>query len=230
MTRIAMALALTLAAPVLLWAQHAGCPLPNPNDRWQQVGRAWKNEIGLRWSNDSLRGVLLGLRARDQSARADFAARMTDSSYVRDLMALDSAIGARVHTILDRFGFPTRAMVGAAGVDAMMLVVQHSEALQDRVFEAVRNLPEEQVAPDARAMLEDRVRARRGEPQRFGSHLNIGRDSVLRFAPTADVDGLEVRRAGAGLPPISLYVCWLQSNGYRIDSASVPRASLADRS
>lgn len=229
MTRIAMALALMLVAPALLWAQDTVCPLPDPNDRWQQVGRAWKSEIGLRWSNDSLRRVLLGLRARDQSARAGFAARMTDSAYVRELMALDSAISARVHAILDRFGFPTRAMVGAAGVDAVMLVVQHSEALQDRVFEAVQNLPGGQVAPDARAMLEDRVRARRGEPQRFGSHLEIGRDSVLRFAPTADVAGLEARRAGAGLPPISLYVCWLESNGYRIDSASVPRAPFLPR-
>jgi hypothetical protein len=40
--------------------------------------------------------------------------------------------------ILATYGLPTRALVGAAGSDAAMLIVQHNWALQERVLDAAR--------------------------------------------------------------------------------------------
>src|SRR5690349_17010575 len=74
------------SAPV----QQAKCPEIDMSAEWVRVSRAWSDEQGLQWSNDSLRKVLLTLRDRDQAARADFGARAGDSTYGRQLMRLDS--------------------------------------------------------------------------------------------------------------------------------------------
>jgi len=133
---------------------------------WARANRAWSQEAGQSWSNDSLRRVLLELRDQDQSARADFGSRIGDSVYARHLTTIDSVLATKMAEILDRFGLPTRSMVGAAGSDAAMLIVQHNWSLQERVLALVEALPPGQISPQALAMLEDRVRVHQGKPQR----------------------------------------------------------------
>jgi hypothetical protein len=82
---------------------------------WAVVSRTWSHESGSTWSNHSLRRVLLALERKDQEARRDFGARATDSTYGRELLELDERTSAVAKGILDRFGLPTKSMVGAAG-------------------------------------------------------------------------------------------------------------------
>jgi hypothetical protein len=202
--------------------QVAPCPPLDTAAAWAQASRAWSDETGSRWSNDSLRRVLLALRDRDQAPRAEFGARIGDTLYVRQLLSLDSILSAEIGAILDRFGLPTKSMVGAAGSDAAMLIVQHNGSLQERVLALAHGAPPGEISPEKLAMLEDRILVHQGMPQRFGTQFTAGPDGVFRFAPVADPDGLEARRAAAGMPPLRQYVCLLEEAGMRVDRGSLP--------
>ena len=134
--------------------QNRSCPPLDSLAPWAVVNRTWSSETGLRWSNDSLRQVLRGLAEQDQAARKDFGARIMDSAYAREVGDLDRELAARLSAILDRFGLPTRSMVGAAGSDAAFLIVQHNDSLQKRVLALARRAPAGEVSPQALAMLE----------------------------------------------------------------------------
>jgi hypothetical protein len=202
--------------------QGSQCPPLDTVAAWARANRAWSDETGLRWTNDSLRHVLLALRDRDQAPRAEFGARVGDTAYVRQLLSLDSTLTAEMGVILDRFGLPTRSMVGAAGSDAAMLVVQHSASLQERVLALAKALPSGEVSPEKLAMLEDRVLVHHGKPQRFGTQFTAGPDGVFRFSPVSDTAGLDARRSAAGMPPMRQYVCLLEGAGMRVDRGSLP--------
>jgi hypothetical protein len=214
---------IALAAPSkFIHAQAAACPEVDTTSTWVRNSRAWTNETGVTWSNDSLRHVLLSLQDRDQSARADFGARIGDTVYVKKLLNLDSALAAEMDTILNKFGLPTRSMVGPSGSDAAMLIIQHNWPLQERVLALASSLPRGEISPEKIAMLEDRVLVHQGKPQRFGSQFNAGTDGVFRFAPTIDTASLDERRSAAGMPPLKLYVCFLEEAGMRVDRSSLP--------
>jgi hypothetical protein len=220
-TRFAILLLGLLGTPAMGTAQ-APCPPLDTTAAWARVNRGWANEAGLRWSNDSLRRVLLDLRERDQAARVAFGARASDTLYIRKLMALDSALSAEMTVILDRFGVPTRGMVGAKGSDAALLIVQHSASLQARVLPLARAAPPGQISSERLAMLEDRVLVQQGKPQRFGTQFSLAPDGRFAFAPTADTTNLDALRTAAGMPPLAQYVCLLEENGMRVDHSTLP--------
>jgi hypothetical protein len=166
--------------------------------------------------------VLLALVEQDQAARAEFFTRAADSLYARQLTALDSTLAGEMTTILDRFGLPTKSLVGARGADAAMLIIQHNWPLQERALALAKTAPPDEVSPQALAMLEDRVLVHQGKPQRFGTQFTLSADGVFRFAPTDDVAGLDARRSAAGMPPLSQYVCILEEQGMRVDRRSLP--------
>ena len=228
-TPLSMSAGLRLVLIVGLWApckQAAGqsppCPPLDTAAAWVRTTRTWSNESGLHWSNDSLRRVLLRLGERDQVPRAEFGARVADTLYARELMRLDSTLAAEMVLILDRFGLPTRSMVGPAGSDAAMLIIQHSWPLQERALAFARTIPSGQISPEKLGMLEDRVLVHQGKPQRFGTQFNTGPDGVFRFAAVSDTAGLDARRFAAGMPPMRQYVCLLEEAGMRVDRASLP--------
>lgn len=189
---------------------------------WAVVNRTWSRESGATWSNDSLRRVLLALEQQDQEPRRDFGARTVDSTYVRRLWELDQQTSAVAKGILDRFGLPTKSMVGAAGASAFFLVVQHSASLQERVLDLAKRAPPGEVPPSSLAMLEDRVLTHSGKPQVHGTQFTMGPDGRWRFAPVTDPAGLAARRERAGLMPLDLYVCLFEESGSRIDRSTLP--------
>jgi len=189
---------------------------------WARVNRAWSAEAGTRWSNDSLRQVLMSLAARDQAARKDLGSRVGDSAYARALGALDATLATALAAILDRYGLPTRSLVGAAGADAAMLITQHSWSLQERVLGLALKAAPDEISPQALAMLEDRVLVHQGKSQRYGTQFNLGANGVFHFAVTHDLAGLEARRTRMGIPPLGQYVCLMEEAGMRIDRSSLP--------
>ena len=202
-------------------AQDTKCPIDSTAP-WALVNRTWSRETGTTWSNDSLRRVLLALERRDQEPRRDFTSRLNDTTYARRLIALDEETSAEVKGILDRFGLPTRSMVGSAGASALFLVVQHSTTLQERVLDLAKRAPEGEVPPSSFAMLEDRVLTNAGKPQVYGTQFTITREGVAKFAPIVDPRSLGARRTRAGLPPLDVYLCFLEESGLRIDRSTLP--------
>jgi hypothetical protein len=165
----------------------------------------------------------LRLRDEDQADRQQFGVRVSDSSYIRTLIARDSVRALTISRMLDQHGLPSRSLVGAAGVDAVMLMVQHHSSLQPRVLALAQRLPPGEISPFALAMLEDRLNANAGKPQRYGTHFNLGSDTLFHLAPTVDLPVLEVRRASVGLPPLDMYVCLMEESGMRINRRSLPQ-------
>lgn len=219
---LAASFALGAMVPAPPGPLRPACPEPDSNAAWVRVNREWQAPSRQRWTNDSLRRVLIALRDEDQKLRADFGAHATDTVYIKRLVAADSALAVVVKGVLDRFGLPTKAMVGADGADAAMLVVQHNWPLQERVLAMVDKLPAGQISPQAHAMLEDRVRVHQGKPQRFGTHFNLGKDGLFEFAPATDIEALDERRARMGIMPLREYICFLEEAGMKVNRNSLP--------
>jgi len=217
---------LGIAAPLQRTAaQTPHCPPFDTTASWAQVNRAWSNELSLHWSDDSLRSVLLALRDQDQAVRADVGAHVSDTLYGRRMKNTDSVISTHMAVILDRFGLPTRSMVGAAGADAAMLIVQHSWPLQERVLALAKGMPSGEISFQYMALLEDRVLVHQGKAQRFGTQFTFGSDGLARFDPVSDTADLDARRATAGMPPLAQYVCLMEAAGMHIDRGSLPGLS-----
>jgi hypothetical protein len=113
-------------------------------------------------------------------------------------------------------------MVGPAGSDAAMLIVQHSWPLQERVLALAKAMAPGEVSLEKLGMLEDRVLVHQGKAQRWGTQFTLGSDGLFRFAPASDPAGLDSRRAVAGMPPLKQYVCLMEDAGMRIDRSSLP--------
>jgi hypothetical protein len=213
----------TLCAGVAV-AQGRGCPEPDSTAPWARVSRAFRDTPNSRWTNDSLRRVLLGMAERDQRERQDFGTRSTDSAYMKRLVASDSVLAANVERILDRFGLPTRSMVGAEGARALMLIVQHNGRLQERVIALAKAAGHGEVPIGSLAMMEDRLLNSQGKPQVYGTNFPMKPDGQFALGPTIDWPNLDARRAAAGIPPMALYVCMMEEAGMRIDRSSLPPA------
>jgi len=190
------------------------CVAADTATRWKQVQMAWSAGQGERGTNDSLRARLLALAQRDQAMRTapSMADSLANPDFGRRLMARDSADAAELMEIVARHGWPTRREVGAEAASAAWMVAQHNEHVRHEALRLMQALPPGEVSPADLAMLDDRVRTGDGLPQRFGTQLKPGDDGrTMRFDPIDDLHGLEERRAGAGLPPLAVYICMMRA-------------------
>jgi hypothetical protein len=120
--------------------------------------------------------------------------------------AVDREHQRRLAGILERWGWPTIALVGAEASQAAWLLAQHAPDLgfMERCLELMRDLPEGAIHPANLAYLQDRVLMRRGEPQVYGTQF-VGSGGDLHVHPIADSDQLDERRAAVGLGPFADY-------------------------
>jgi Family of unknown function (DUF6624) len=187
----------------------AACMQGDTSTAWLRVQSAWRDDTTRHWSNDSLRLRLLELARADQEVRdvPGITDSMQDSAFVGRMMARDAADSAALRTIIDRFGWPGRSLVGSDGASAAWLVAQHIYGIQPEVLRRMQALPAGEVSPTDLAMLEDRVNVTQGKAQRFGTQLNRENE----FDSIADVAHLDERRAAAGLPPLGVYLCMMRA-------------------
>jgi hypothetical protein len=124
----------------------------------------------------SLREELLAMAAEDQRVRAELAAdgSLFDGYHPR-MAEVHRRNAARLTEILDLHGWPGRDLVGADGAAAAWLVLQHAigdPPLMRRGLELLWRLAPGEIGPARLAMLEDRVRAFEGRPQRYGTQYD----------------------------------------------------------
>lgn len=111
--------------------------------------------------------------------------------------------------IIDRFGWPTRELVGLKAVQGAYIAIQH--AGHDPHFQSdCLALIQEQVnqgqLPGAfYALMTDRVSISRGDPQIYGTQMTMAPDDagVMQAVPSAFIwkaDQLDQRRAELGMP------------------------------
>jgi hypothetical protein len=146
--------------------------------------------------------------------------KQPDSALIARLRAVDAENTAWLSALVARNGWPGRSLVGVDGADAAFVLVQHADAdtaFQARVLQLLaRAYRTGEVTGQQLALLTDRVATARGNPQVYGTQLELvaGR-AVLK--PLIDSAGVDGRRAAVGLPPLREYL-------RLIDSGSTPRA------
>ena len=175
-------------------------------------------------THPDLRAALLDLRERDQAARGamiellqrspqrnggQFQIRDEDKPIMAAVGEIDAESTAYLQGMIAEHGWPTFDMVGEDGASAAWILAQHADRtpeLQARVLELMEPLVEaDQAHGHEFALLTDRVRNGRGEPQIYGTQFTYDEDGVQRPGPTIDWETVDERRAKVGLPPIAEY-------------------------
>ncbi|WP_420455477.1 DUF6624 domain-containing protein [Rubrivirga sp.] len=164
----------------------------------------------------ALRADLLERYAAEQDVRMRLIAAgiaEPDRALLSEMSAIDADNLARVVEIVDTHGWPTPELVGADGVNAAFMIVQHADpATQERMLPLVEAAYRAGDLPgQSYAMLLDRVLVvGRGEPQVYGTQAAFGPDGEMVVSPTIDDATLDARRAEVGLPPVAEYLAMLR--------------------
>ncbi len=148
---------------------------------------------------------LLALEAHDAAVRARLAA---DGSlfdgYHPEMEAVHRANAARLREIVAEVGWPGRALVGPEAAHAAWVIVQHAISEPAFLRAMLPVLAASDVDPADVAMLEDRIRAFEGRPQRYGTQYDWDESATALVLTNGveDPSAVDLRRAEVGLPPI----------------------------
>jgi len=183
------------------------CAPPDTTAEWFTRQRAWLSDATHDWSDDAFRSALL------TAARVDGSRPLTPQYGVepvanRAASLPDSMVLARLRTLAATRGstWPTRGVVGAAGVRAVWILAEQDTALQRAVLHRMMESgPDEALAADV-AVLEDRVRLQSGRKQLYGSQLRMVGGQLVP-APIEDSAHVDMRRDAAALPPLRPAMC-----------------------
>ncbi|MFI1869417.1 DUF6624 domain-containing protein [Streptomyces jumonjinensis] len=160
-------------------------------------------------ANDRLRRELLERQAQDQAVRLTPEADRSEEPYERR-RAVDQENTAWLRDVVARYGWPGHALVGKEAATAAWLLAQHADRNPGFQAECLDLLARAVTAGDADvrhgALLEDRVRVHRGEPQVFGTQLAGQGDGSLIPFPIVDPLGVDARRAAWGFEPLDDYI------------------------
>jgi len=154
-----------------------------------------------------LRERLLEMARIDQQARdGDWSPPM-----IEKMLAVDAANLPEIRRIVaDHGGLPRARQVGADGVAAAWLLVQHADSAADfqrQVLDGIMPLVESgEVSAHDFVLLTDRVLVNGGKPQRYGSQLAaVG--GKWQPKPMEAPEQVDQRRAAVGQMPLADYLC-----------------------
>jgi len=205
----AITVLLCLAASTRAMGQRAArsCAVPDTSAEWAKRQREWLADARHDWSDDAFRGALLTAAGMDASHAMPLQLGAQRETGVMPA-TVDTTMLARLRTLAGTRGstWPTRGIVGAAGVRAVWVLAQTDTALQRTVLHRMMESgPDEALAADV-GVLEDRVRLQSGRKQLYGSQLRTI-DGKLVPAPIEDSAHVDMRRDAAGLPSLRQAIC-----------------------
>lgn len=164
----------------------------------------------------------------DQEVRKrKFKGLKENMQIAEDMQRIDAENTARLHEIVNEYGWPTVSMVGERGSRAAFFLIQHADhdlAFQQECLEMMIPLAD---LGEARkrdvAFLTDRVRVGMGAPyvdgvptnpvtQVFGTQFHTDEKGNFGPWPIEDRDNLDERRREYGLEPFSEYVARMEEN------------------
>ena len=113
-----------------------------------------------------------------------------------------------VKDIISTYGWQGPQQVGMNASQALFLVIQHADlATQEQYLPIIKMAEEEgRILSSNLAILEDRIRMRKGLKQLYGSQAFSDRQTgKMHFYPIDNPDQLDVRRKAMGLIPMAEY-------------------------
>jgi uncharacterized protein DUF6624 len=165
--------------------------------------------------NSALREELLGLLRHDYLAAnriTDHGARLTCNNpdvaaVIEELRQLNTKSAARLTAIVGQYGWPSVTLVGQDGALAMFRLVLHCFTLPDFQRSMLRRLEEAATEGAASwsdfAVLEDRIRALEGRPQKFGTQFRWDENGhQVPEPPVENAHHVDEVRAAVGLRPL----------------------------
>lgn len=175
---------------------------------------------------------LVEMGAADQAVREKLGPFLASGNFQSDafkalaqeMASIDAGNLKKLSQIVARSGWPDMAVVGSDASNSAFLILQHSphETQQELlpIFrEAVRA---GKARRDHLAMLEDRILAKAGKKQLYGTQITAGPDGNPRVNPIEDPENLNVRRAAVGLPPMDEYLDRMEAQiGRKIDRSTL---------
>ena len=173
---------------------------------WFRAQRAWSDESRHDWADESFRAALLRATGGDAPRDALLGFELADAPPAG---RGDSATVARLRALAAQRGapWPTRSVVGPAGVRAVWLLAARDTALARTALHRMMEAGPDESPPAAVAILEDRLRLLAGRKQIYGTQLVRGAGGALAPAPTEDPAHLDLRREAAGLAPLAQALC-----------------------
>jgi hypothetical protein len=207
---VALALApLAAGAQAKIAAKNSSSCGWKPSDAWVTRQAEFFDDSKHDWTDDSLRTALLQAAGLGASLTAPVQLGVQVEGKEPALGPSAAAMTARLKTMSTQRGgtWPTRSVVGAAGVHAVYLLTQSDTGLARNVLHRMMEAgPAESPAADV-ATFEDRMRLVWGRKQIYGTQFRVGADGKVELSPMEDSSHADMRREDAGLPPFKVGIC-----------------------
>ena len=181
------------------------------DQRWDDIVRrcdANREQFRKSMGNPDLYAELMKRMKTDQDAR------LAEVPNVFQMMLIDWDNTTWMKQVVEKHGWPGRAMVGRNGAQAAFLLVQHADrdpAFQRRCLTLLTQAYEKgEASADQVAYLTDRVLLAEGKPQLYGSQFHTV-NGKLQPRPIENEAEVDQRRAAMGLEPLAVYAEQMRS-------------------
>jgi len=159
--------------------------------------------------NEKLQGELVELARADQELSRQLLKdpRNPDLAQLRKAQDMYRKNAARLRDVVNKYGWPTPALVGDDGVAAAFALLQHADA--DRPFQKrCLKLMEEaarkgELSQQYVAAFTDYLLILERRKQRFGTQFTLNAQGEVVPHPIEDEANVDKRRAELGLPPLA---------------------------
>jgi len=156
--------------------------------------------------NPALHDELIAMKDADQAIRKRALADPKNEALHAEWNAVDAKNLARMKEIIDRYGWPTVAMVGKDGVGAAWTLSQHADPpFLHRVLPMMKKSVDAGELPGGLyATSLDRTLIQDKQKQVYGSQFDT-QNGHCQPLPMEDPDHVDDRRKAIGLGPLSEY-------------------------
>jgi hypothetical protein len=151
----------------------------------------------------------------DAVLRAHWAASgFGDQETEKKLQVLTAEAVVWLRDVVERHGWPGRALVGPAAAAAACRLVQHAEGPPDFQHECLRLIEEAAREGDLPwrhvAYVTDALRLRQGRPQLYGTKFRL-QEGKLEPCPIEQPDRVDALRRSLRMEPLARYASRLRS-------------------
>jgi hypothetical protein len=184
--------------------------------------------------DQSLRQTLIGMVDESRRMRAVLAADGTlFQGYNQQLRNLHNTHAKALADIIDRQGWPGRALAGEDGAAAAWMIVQQAIGLPRFMRACLEVIQEAAAKGDVPrwqvALLSDRICWLEGKPQVYGTQFDWDDKGELNPVEIADVAGVDARRAQYDLIPLADGIRQRRAEAVQNGETAPPAAEAASR-
>jgi hypothetical protein len=195
------------------------CTMPDTTGAWFKTQRDFQRlDDKHDWTDDSLRNALVdAARSLSQPSTSTRSSTGPDIEIGATPVVATGAVSAdaSVNSARDilramaaKRQWPTRSMVGVAGVHAAWLISRDDTTLAKAAMHRMMEAGPGEASPADVAVLEDRLRLENGRKQIYASQIQkMANSSKYEPAPTEDLAHVDMRREAAGLPRLAQSLC-----------------------